>query len=187
MSTMTTMLANVLALVAALGGTFWYRRRHARRVFNAEYAQLVAETQIDLAALRGPGREPTAQIYAHATPRRLSDADMEYYTSSWEHIQGEFAQSPAAALDLAEHLTAKLLLTRGLTPPEGRRPAALPSEWQFPTARGFRRAQLISARAQGAGPLDPAPSSSELRTALTLYRAFFREIMLLPAARDSEI
>jgi hypothetical protein len=192
MSTTVTVLAYASALVAALGGVLAFRRRRARLVFEAEYAHLVAETALDFAALRGPGRDPGDAVlgdplHTGPLPRRLTDAEVEYYTSSWEHVRGEFAEAPAVALDLAEHLTSKLLLTRGLTAAGAWQPVALPATWQFPTARGYRRAQLISARAQGAGPLDPTPSNSELETALELYQAFFREIMLLPAARDSEI
>lgn len=207
MSTTVIVLAYVSALVVAMGAAIAYRRRHARLLFEAEYTRLVAETEIDFATLRGPGREPAEAAFGDAIlgaaipddvqsltdtrfgvlPRRLTEVEIDYYSSSWLHVRGEFAQSPALALDLAEHLTAKLLQTRGLASAEPWQPVRLPAAWQFPTARGYRRAQLISARVQGAAPLDPTPSSTELETALELYQAFFREIMLLPAARDSEI
>jgi hypothetical protein len=190
MSSMIAVWANVSAFAAACYGAVWYRRWRTRRAFDAEYARLVAQTAVDLAVLHGPGPNITAAAAAadaDLTARPLTDADLEYYASCWEHIESEFGEAPAIALDLAEHLTANLLLTRGLTPGDSPQPSALPEAWAFPSARGYREAQALCARVQDTGAPGPQLPTSRLRSALSLYRAFFEEILALPATRESEI
>jgi hypothetical protein len=209
MASVIAVFAAVAALIAACCAMVWGRRWRARRAFDAEYARLVEETTIDPGALRGPGTtlgaEPPAAEAARLAAGPLSAADLQYYAHCWKHIESEFGQSPAAALDLAEHLTANLLLTRHLAPADAPEPSELPETWSFPSARGYRQAQEVCARALAVRsqelqeqeqrgqeqPEQPEQEqelpSSRLRTALGLYRAFFEEILALPDAHGSEI
>lgn len=192
MANVIAVLVAVTALAATVFGMVWWRRRRARRAFDAEYVRLVEETQIDLKSLHGPGAVPTA-ARAAVKPAQLAAgplnaADLRYYESCWDHIESEFGESPAEALDLAEHLTANLLLTRGLAPADSPQPSELPATWSFPSARGYRQAQRECARALAAMPqAQQQLPTSRLRTALGLYRAFFEEIINLPTKRGSEI
>jgi hypothetical protein len=141
-------------------------RRAAERRFAREFAALVDGTELDWAALRGPGHGPSASAWspssstisaaaafvdptddvAMLTPRALSPADQDYYAASWRNVRGEFAAYPPSGLMLAMHLTANLLLNRGLLPADTARPTMLPESWTFASARGYRDALRISAR-----------------------------------------
>jgi hypothetical protein len=157
-------------------------RRAAARRFAKDFAALVKGTELDLAALRGPGHgdcaatspgEPTNDV-ALLAPKPLSIEDQDYYAASWRNVQGEFAQSPPSALILATHLTANLLLNRGLLPADTARPTRLPESWTFPTARGYREALRIS--------LDKHATDADLARALGLFEDFYWEMLTLTAA-----
>ena len=159
-------------------------RRAAERRFAKEYETLVKGTELDLAALRGPGHgdcaasalaEPMTDVSLLA-PKALSIEDQDYYAASWRNVQGEFTQSPPSALMLATHLTANLLLNRGLLPVDTVRPTVLPEFWTFPTARGYRDALRISAARH--------PSQAELARALELFEEFYWEMLTLAAANS---
>jgi len=184
-----------------------YARRAAARRFAREFAALVRGTDLDLATLRGPGCadghgggygagsggrasqgfasaavgfvEPTADTSMLA-PRALSLEDQDYYAESWRNVEGEFAECPASALLLATHLTANLLLNRGLLPADTARPSVLPESWAFPSARGYRDALRISARMDEGGGVTEA----ELTTALGLFEDFYWEMLTLTAAAE---
>jgi hypothetical protein len=110
-------------------------------------------------------------------PVEISASDVEYYQTCWGHILGTFAHWPAVGLDLAETLTANLMLNRGVVPRGCEQPEVLPSQWRFATAQGYREAQDIAERA-GIGELP----RQELSKALLLYRALFEEVLTAPTA-----
>jgi hypothetical protein len=164
-----------------------YVRRAAARRFAREFAHLVQGTELDLAAMRGPGHgdaaaaafaEPTNDV-ALLDPKPLSLEDQDYYAASWRNVQGEFAESPPSALVLATHLTANLLLNRGLLPTDTARPTMLPESWTFPSARGYREALRISARAD-----DEEVPEAELTRALQQFEDFYFEMLTLSAAAE---
>lgn len=182
MSAVKVLMAVVSILAVLTGsGVSLYRRRERRR-FEAEFALLVEQTPLDLPVNRITSN-PDGQA-AHALERldvaALPASDREYYLTCWEHIRGTFAHYPATALELAEHLTANLLLTRGLAGHSAPHPSVLPPDWEFPSAQGYRRAQQINALAR-----EQQLPSGRLRSALMLYKAFFEEILSLPATRDT--
>jgi hypothetical protein len=184
-------MALVVAICAALAAISWFRGRIGR-TFAAEFDRLVRTTPIEWHALRGPGRTPQTVLgrdAANLRPKPLSVSDWVYYTSCWQQVKGEFAESPAGSLHMAEHLTANLLLTRGLVPAGTLRPAVLPAEWSFRTAQGYRVAQRISSRTNarasrlaGAQTVPPAA----LANALSLFEAFFREMLTISATESSQ-
>ena len=110
-------------------------------------------------------------------PVGVSAADHEYYQTCWRHILGTFAHWPSTGLDLAETLTANLMLNRGveLTSREASESAELPAQWRFPTAQGYREAQIIAEHAS----ICELPRQ-ELTKALMLYRALFEEVLTAP-------
>lgn len=178
-----------------------YTRRAAERRFRREFAALVNGTELDWAALRGPGHgsptssspstmaaaaafaEPTDDV-ALLAPKLLSPADQDYYAASWRNVRGEFAAYPTSGLMLATHLTANLLLNRGLLPVDTAKPTMLPESWTFPTARGYRDAMRISARTDSANR--DSVTQAELNRALELFEEFYWEMLTLAAVETSE-
>ena len=192
------MLATAVSLAALAGlGLGWAADRLARRgrasAFEREFAALVADTPIDWDGLHGPGPGEGAaarsvgpasaaraqSLAADAKP--LGPDDLDYYATSWRNIRGQFERHPASALRLARHLTANLLINRGLVPADTARPSRLPAGWVFPSARGYRDATAISERAETAADV---PAATEMAHALSLFEDFYWEILALaPAAR----
>jgi hypothetical protein len=174
-------------------------RRAAERRFAREFAALVDGTELDWAALRGPGHGPSASASSSSsstigaaaafvdptddpsmlTPRVLSPADQDYYAASWRNVRGEFAAYPPSGLMLAMHLTANLLLNRGLLPADTARPTMLPESWTFPSARGYRDALRISARTDS--DRRESVTATELNRAMELYEDFYWEMLTLTA------
>lgn len=206
MSATTVVLIAVAAVLAGItlgwGGRVAATRarlvaRAAERRFAKEFAALVNGTELDVAALRGPGHgspvsasavsaaaAASATAFAEPTndaallaPKALSLEDQDYYAASWRNVRGEFASSPASGLMLAAHLTANLLLNRGLLPADTARPTVLPASWTFPTACGYRDALRISARTESRA--GAAASEAELNRALGLFEEFYWEMLTL--------
>jgi hypothetical protein len=201
------MLATAVSLSVlaglALGWTadrLWRRDGSPGHAFDREFAALVAETPIDWDELHGPGPGGTAPgVRSFAAPadharnlalraRPLSPDDIEYYTTSWRNIRGQFLRYPVSALRLARHLTANLLINRGLVPADTARPSRLPEGWAFPSARGYRAALEIAAQAEAADEVPAtvdgeeavgAPTHTELARALALFEDFYWEILAL--------
>ena len=188
------MLATAISLAALTGlclgwGAEHYVRRDPSRRFAREFAALVTDTPIDWAHLHGPG--PSPGIVGYATPagqaeslsdraRPLSADDVEYYATSWRNVRGQFVRYPTSALRLAQHLTANLLLTRGLQPRDTARPAELPEGWTFPTARGYRQAAAIAAKADADAHGEAATvTDADLARALSLFEDFYWEMITL--------
>jgi hypothetical protein len=122
--------------------------------------------------------EPTNDA-ALLTPKPLSLADQDYYAASWQNVRGEFAASPASGLLLASHLTANLLLNRGLLPADTARPTMLPESWTFPSAHAYREALRISARTD-----DERVPADELGRALQQFSDFYFEMLTLAAVPE---
>lgn len=200
MSATTVVLIAVAAVLAGItlgwGGRRvaaqqrFARRRADARSFAKEFAALVDGTELDWAALRGPAHgstlaaaaalaEPTNDV-AMLAPKALTPADQDYYAASWRNVRGEFAAYPRSGLMLATHLTANLLLNRGLLPIDTARPTLLPESWTFSSARGYRDAVRISARTDSARgeSVDPV----ELTRAIELFEDFYWEMLTLSPA-----
>lgn len=165
------------------------RRRDPGRRFAREFAALVTDTPIDWGRLHGPGPSVAATSYAAPAPRAeiLSDRakpltadDIEYYAASWRNVRGQFVRYPASALRLAQHLTANLLLTRGLLPRDTAEATELPDAWTFSSARGYRQARAIAAQADGRMRGSASTiTDTDLAHALSLFEDFYWEIVTL--------
>lgn len=194
------MLALTLSLSALVGvAVGWAARTRLRRPatsapdtdseFTAQFDALAQHTPLDWDTLAGPGPSPETAHPAPTVPaesastleaRALSQQDIEYYADSWRNVSGEFSVSPSCGLSMAEHMTANLLLNRGLVPADTSHPSKIPDTWTFATARGYRQAQHIAAQADDARK--DADSQAEYTDALRLFEAFYREVLELPSA-----
>ena len=166
----------------------WWRTRNEDRMFEREYAELVASVDLEVEELAGPPPRPgagRARTYAvHASelnPLPLSERDRAYYLASWSNVVGEFSRSPASGLLLAQHLTANLLVNRGLVPADTARPTLLPESWDFPTARGYARARNIGNRAETQAAHGRGLRTLDLSDALRMFEAFYMEMLDLDA------
>jgi hypothetical protein len=191
------MLATAISLAALAGVCLGlaadrFLRRDPEHRFAREFAALVTDTPIDWAQLHGPGPSPEPASFAgfaakavHAeslsdNAQPLSPDDMDYYASSWRNVRGQFVRYPASALRLAQHLTANLLLNRGLLPKDTAQPAVLPESWTFPSARGYRQAAAIAVKAEADERGEAANvTDADLGRALSLFEDFYWEIVTL--------
>lgn len=182
-----------LAAGFALGRvSAWWRTRDADHLFEREFAQLAASMDVDADDLTGPGpgAADARRARTHAldpaelNPRPLSERDRAYYLASWGNVVGEFTRSPASALLLAQHLTANLLVNRGLVPADTARPTRLPESWDFPSARGYARARHIGERAETQAAHGRGVRTLDLSDALRMFEAFYMEMLEL-AAEDT--
>jgi hypothetical protein len=188
-------LATAISLAALAGLCLgWaadrFVRRDPTRRFDREFAALVTDTPIDWAQLHGPGNSPEA-FAGFAAPavraetlsdraKPLSTVDVEYYAGSWRNVRGQFVRYPASALRLAQHLTANLLLTRGLQPQDTAAPSVLPESWTFESARGYRQALAIAAKADADAKGEAVTvTDADLARALSLFEDFYWEIVTL--------
>jgi hypothetical protein len=173
------------------------------RAFERQFAALVADTPVDWDGLRGPGplgRGTALGIRSFASSaddatnlalraKALNPDDLEYYAISWRNIRGQFLRYPVSALRLSRHLTANLLINRGLVPADSVRPSRLPDGWAFPSACGYREALEIAAKAEAASedpriPGGEVPTDTDLAHALALFEDFYWEILALaPVSR----
>lgn len=173
----------------------WWRTRSADRVFEQEFAELAASVDLDVDELAGPGpgygtpagRARTRAVDpAELNPLPLSERDRAYYLASWGNVVGEFARSPASALLLAQHLTANLLVNRGLVPADTARPTRLPESWDFPTARGYARARHIGERAETQAAHGHGVRTLDLSDALRMFEAFYMEMLELEGEEPAD-
>lgn len=171
----------------------WWRTRSADRMFEREFAELAASVDLDVDELAGPGRSTAASRArtravdpAELNPLPLSERDRAYYLASWGNVVGEFARSPASALLLAQHLTANLLVNRGLVPADTARPTRLPECWDFPTARGYARARHIGERAETQAAHGRRVRTLDLSDALRMFEAFYMEMLELEGEASAD-
>lgn len=184
----TVTLAVLVGLALGWSAERVLRRDPARR-FAREFAALVTDTPIDWGQLHGPGSAPAVAGFAAPADQAeslsdkagpLTSDDLDYYASSWQNVRGQFVRQPASALRLARHLTANLLLTRGLLPQDTAQPTELPETWNFASARGYRLAAEISAKADADAHGEAAiVTDADLARALSLFEDFYWEIVTL--------
>ena len=89
-----------------------------------------------------------------------------------------FLLAGGAAL-LAQHLTANLLVNRGLVPADTARPTRLPESWDFPSARGYARARHIGERVETQAAHSRGVRTLELSDALRMFEDFYMEMLEL--------
>ena len=164
----TAVIAAVL-VVAALNER---RMRRLREPYGFEYERLAQE----LGGRRAADRElmRRRRLHDQLDLRPVDDGELRAFAESWEHVQGEFLDDPAVALDDAGHLVEQALDARGYPagPPEDR--IALASVEDGRILREFCEASTVSDSLRSA----PDQVSTEtLRVALTQYRDTFDHLL----------
>lgn len=151
-----------------------------RRSFGPEYETVAQEHdsqhEVDRELLRRKRQHDQLDLHP------VSTADQEFYTTSWEHLQGEFLDNPAGALNGAERLVSQLLDARGYPADDPGERLALLSVEHADALGDYRRAQRISEHVRGRAA--PVPTE-EIRQALLSYHALFNDLMAAPGALAS--
>ncbi len=171
-------VAAVLLLGPTAVGWAGHKKRNLRKSFGSEYQtvaqELDSKQEVDRELLR------RTRLYERLSLHPISADDQKYYSTSWEHLQGEFLDDPALALNSAGRLVSQLLDARGYPGDDPREQLALLSVKHADALGDYRRAQRISEHARGASV--PVPTE-EIREALLSYHALFDELMAAPGAR----
>jgi len=170
-------IAAVLLLGLAALGWIGLEKRSLRRSFGVEYETVAQEhdtrQEVDRELLRRRRRHDTLRLQA------ISVNDQEYYATSWEHLQGEFLDDPALALNAAGQLVSQLLDARGYPGDDPRERLALLSVKHAATLGDYRRARQISEHVRTKSLATP---TEEIRQALLTYHTLFNELMAVPGA-----
>jgi hypothetical protein len=170
-------IAALAIAIMAVVGRAEYNKRKLRRSFGPEYDRVVREH----GNLRAVDRELLRRKRLHdsLSLQTISAQDQEFYTTSWQHLQGGFLDDPVLALGSAEQLVAKLLDARGYPSADQNEQLSLLSVKHAKMLADYREAQLTSRRAQ----MDPASTSTEdIRKALLHCRALFDGVLAAPGA-----
>jgi hypothetical protein len=175
--TVIAIIAAVLLLGLAAYGWTDHKKRSLRKSFGIEYETVAQEHdskhEVDQELLRRKRLHDTLQLQA------ISVNDQEYYASSWEHVQGEFLDDPALALNAAGKLVSQLLDARGYPRDDPSEQLALLSVKHADTLGDYRRAQRISEHVRTKSVATP---TEEIRQALLTYHTMFNELMADPGA-----
>lgn len=172
-----SIIAALLLLGLASLSRAVHEKRSLRRSFGLEYETVAQEhdskQEVDRELLRRKRRHDTLRLQA------ISAQEQDYYTTSWEHLQAEFHDDPALALNVAGQLVSRLLAARGYPGDDPREQLALLSVNHADTLGDYRRAQRISEHLRTASVATP---TEEIRQALLTYHTLFNELMAVPGA-----
>ncbi|KIF04819.1 hypothetical protein PL81_16570 [Streptomyces sp. RSD-27] len=174
MSTSTLIAIVVAAVIVVLAITvvlaLLARRRHLRRRFGPEYERTVDEKGGVLAA----ERDLRAREARHdkLDIRELSPERRREFADRWSEVQVHFVDRPAASVDEADDLVAKLMRERGY-PTDGYRGAVRDLSVEHGrTLEHYRTAHDVRSRSA-----DGQATTEELRAAMVHYRALFDELL----------
>jgi hypothetical protein len=170
----------IIALVAAAGYALWAqaRTRGLRRRFGPEYDR----------AVERHGDRGTAERELQSRERRHQDLELrdleprqrELYREQWVHVQEQFVDQPAAAVEQAGRLVTVVMGERGYPTRDFDDRIAHLSVEHGRTLDHYRRGHDISDRAAR----DQA-STEELRQAMVHYRALFEDLLMVPDGERS--
>lgn len=162
--------------------------RRARKSFGPEYDRVWRQYGGARATKRELARR--TQLYRELRLEPVSVEDQDFYAASWERVHGGFHDDPAAALDSAEQLVARLLAARGYPAEDRDLQLALLSVQHGDTVAGYRQAAWAGERLR----VNPARVTTEqMRAALMEYQTFFADLLAAPGAaaarrgRESEV
>jgi len=172
MAVIITVLFAAVFLGAAATGWRRYEKRRLRASFGPELKTVASEHD----GVREVDRKLRRRISLHndLDLRVIGTEDREFYTVSWEHLQGEFVDSPSLALATAERLVATVLAARGYPGGDEAEQFALLSVEYATSLAGYRAAQQTSRRAAQDSAATP---TEELRRAMLSYHALFTELL----------
>jgi len=170
----------VLVLIVAIA-VYAARREHARRQLRASFGPEYDLVRADYGGVRGADRELARRTDLHKKLRlgQISADDQDFYSTSWEHVQGGFLDNPALALTSAEQLVARLVAARGYPAADDDEHLPLLSVQHGNVLVGYRQARSVSERVA----TDPTlVSTEEERTALMQYRSLLEDLLAAPGA-----
>lgn len=171
----------VLFAAVFLGAAATGWRRYEKRKLRASFGPELKTVAMEHDGVREVDRELRRRTSLHndLSLRAIGTEDREFYNSSWEHLQGEFVDSPSLSLATAERLVATVLDARGYPGADEEEQLALFSVKYATSLAGFRAAQQTSRRvAQDSA----ATATEELRRAMLSYHALFTELLGDPDA-----
>ncbi|MGW4244723.1 hypothetical protein [Nocardia sp. NPDC004722] len=164
-------LAAIVALLFIVAGMLpRMRSRRLRNRFGPEYDRSVQSAQNRKVA----EQELTEREKRHQELplRELSEDEKRRYEIAWAHVQEQFVDDPAGALDSADRLVTQAMTDRGYPSEDyDQQLADLSVEHARPLDR-FRTAHEITARAEGG-----AVSTEDMRSAIIHYRDLFAELV----------
>jgi len=180
MAVIITALIAAVFLGASATGWLRYRKRRLRASFGPELRTVALEHE----GVREVDRElrRRANLYSDLSLHEIGPRDREFYATSWEHLQGEFVDSPSLSLATAEQLVATVLDARGYPGGDEEEQLALLSVKHAASLAGFRAARQTSRRAKQDSATTP---TEELRRAMLSYHALFIELLGDPDAAIS--
>ncbi|MFB7723597.1 MULTISPECIES: hypothetical protein [unclassified Nocardia] len=158
------------AIVIALALMPRMRSRKLKERFGPEYDRAVEQSD----NRRDAERELVERQKRHQQLqlRELTDDEKRRYTMQWAHVQEQFVDDPAHALENADRLLTLAMADRGYpTEDPDQRVADLSVEHAQPVDR-FRRAHQIAGQA-GRGQV----STEDMRAAIVDYRQLFAELV----------
>lgn len=172
-SAIATIIAAIIVIaVLAYRGWTMYGKRIRRASFGPEYDRVRQEKGSNRAA----DQEVLRRQKAHnkLTPVPLGPNEVQYYRTSWDHVQAGFLDSPAIALSGAEQLIGNLLGARGYPTDDRDERVALLSVEHAKTVTAYRDAVQLTERVRDNAA---AVSTEDMRNALMQYRQVFDELL----------
>jgi len=172
MAVIITIIVAVVFIGAAAGGWARYNTRKLRASFGPEYETVAQAHDTPREVDRELRRRKSEHAGLDLHP--IGPKDQEFYTTSWNSLQGGFLDAPSLSLSSAESLVAKVLDARGYPGEDPDEQLALLSVRYAHSLADYRAAQAISRHAKA----DPgAAGTEELRQALLSYHVLFTEIL----------
>lgn len=180
MSIVITLVVAAVLVGTAVAGWVRYEKRKLRASFGPEFENVAREHETPRKVDRELRRRK--KMHDNLSVREISEDERQYFTASWESLQGGFIDSPAVSLASAENLVAKVLDAKGYPGADSDEHHALLSVEHAQPLVDYRAAQQISRHAQA----DPdSTSTEEMRQALVLYHTLFNELLANPEAAGS--
>jgi hypothetical protein len=163
----------VIVAVAVLGAVIWLvtqemQRKRLQQRFGPEYDRAVKESDNPRAAQRELAERE--RRHKELDIRPLSASARERYTQQWAHVQEEFVDHPATAVEEADRLLVALMAERGY-PTEGYEQQLQDlSVRHAKTLEHYRAAHATQQKRDGA-------STEDLRDAMVRYRTVFEDLL----------
>jgi type II secretory pathway pseudopilin PulG len=163
----------IAVIVVALVAFLVYRRRRqarAREQYGSEYERVVEERGSERKAEQEL-RERRERVEGEIQP--LSEESRRRYDEQWQQVERTFVDDPAASLDDADRLMAKILTERNF-PADSREEAGKGIGVIHPeVVEDFREAQRVH---QNATSSEGGADLEEMRQAIQKYRSVYERL-----------
>lgn len=166
-------IAILVVAVLALGAMLYFQRRRSQQLqsrFGPEYERAVKDTgaksKAEAELLQREKRVRSLSI------RTLEREDRERFLASWQNVQAEFVDDPAASIGHADSLLAEVMSTRGYPVSDFEQMSADISVDHPGVVQNYRAGHEIALRDQKGDA-----TTEELRQAMIHYRSLFEELV----------